>query len=103
MGGGSRGDPGMKTVKRSGRRARVVTLSHKDRAAVLSAGHAADLAVWYDPQQGRYTTSTAYRTTLPAWLLADGATLPATAMAEGTWSPLPTPSALQPLLLSDPV
>jgi hypothetical protein len=82
-------------------RAHIVTLSHKDRAAILSAGHAGDLAVWYDPQQGRYTTSTAYRTALPAWLADVGAALPAKAMAEGTWSPLPVPRGLEALVPAD--
>ncbi len=83
-------------------RARVVTLSHKDRSAILSAGHAADLAVWYDAQQGRYTTSTAYRAELPAWLATLGSTLPQRAMAEGTWSsPLPAPPGLQARLPAD--
>ena len=82
-------------------RAHVVTLSHKDRAAILSAGHAADLAIWYDPQQGRYTTSTAYRTTLPAWLADLGKALPEQAMNEGTWSPLPVPRGLEALVPAD--
>jgi hypothetical protein len=82
-------------------RARVVAVSHKDRSAVLSAGRAGDLAVWYDPQQGRYTTSTAYAPTLPSWLAELGRALPEQAMASGTWSPLPAPPALQALLPDD--
>jgi hypothetical protein len=82
-------------------RARVVALSHKDRSAILSAGPTGDLAVWYDPQQGRYTTSTAYRATLPAWLADAGAALPKKAMAEGTWSPLPVPRGREALVPAD--
>ncbi len=85
----------------SGGRARVVTLSHKDRAAVLTAGHAADLAVWYDPALGRFTSSTAYVSELPAWLDELGAALPAKAFAEGTWSPLPIPKGLEMLAADD--
>jgi predicted AlkP superfamily pyrophosphatase or phosphodiesterase len=85
----------------SGGRARIVTLSLKDRAAILTAGHAADLAIWYDPQQGRFTTSTAYADTLPVWLVDVGVQLPRQAMAEGTWSPLPTPRGLEALLPVD--
>lgn len=82
-------------------RARVVTLSHKDRAAILSAGHAADLAVWYDVAQGRYTSSTAYVDKLPPWLEDLGLALPTKTLAEGTWSPLPIPAALQGLAPKD--
>lgn len=78
----------------SGGEARVVTVSHKDRAAILTGGKSADLAVWYDPAQGRYTTSTAYADTMPAWLDELGAALPAAAMRDATWSPLPLPSSL---------
>jgi predicted AlkP superfamily pyrophosphatase or phosphodiesterase len=82
-------------------KAKVVTLSHKDRAAVLSAGQSGDLAVWYDRELGRYTTSTAYRDTLPPWLLEQGASLPATARASGTWEPLAVPPSLQGLVPDD--
>jgi predicted AlkP superfamily pyrophosphatase or phosphodiesterase len=70
-------------------RAKVLTISHKDRAAILTAGRSADLAVWYEPDLGRYTSSRAYVDALPAWLMELGQRLPAQAMAEGTWSPLP--------------
>lgn len=82
-------------------RAKVVTLSHKDRAAILTAGHAADLAVWYDQQQGRFTTSTAYADKLPPWLEELGLSLPTKTMAEATWSPLPTPHGLEALVPVD--
>lgn len=85
----------------SGGRARVVTISHKDRAAILTAGHAADLAVWYDVGLGRFTSSTAYVDALPAWLDELGAALPAKAFAEGTWSPLPLPRGLEVLAADD--
>ncbi|MFO0749581.1 MAG: alkaline phosphatase family protein [Myxococcota bacterium] len=74
-----------------GAKARVVTISVKDRAAILTGGRAADLAIWYEPSLGRFTTSKAYRQELPAWLADLGQALPAAAMATGTWSPLPLP------------
>lgn len=82
-------------------KAKVVTLSHKDRAAILTAGHAADLAVWYDVQQGRYTTSTAYAEKMPVWLEELGLSLPTKTLAEATWSPLPTPKGLEALVPVD--
>jgi predicted AlkP superfamily pyrophosphatase or phosphodiesterase len=73
----------------SGGRAKVVALSHKDRAAILSGGRAADLAIWYDRELGRYTTSTAYAEQLPAWLVKEGLSLPSTSRAHGLWTPWP--------------
>ena len=50
--------------------ARVVSLSFKDRAAILLGGHAADLAVWYSPLTGRFVTNRYYVSEKPAWLEA---------------------------------
>jgi Type I phosphodiesterase / nucleotide pyrophosphatase len=48
-------------------RARVLTVSLKDRAAVLPGGFAADAAYWIDPKSGAWVTSTYYRHDLPKW------------------------------------
>jgi predicted AlkP superfamily pyrophosphatase or phosphodiesterase len=50
-------------------RAKVVTLSLKDRAAILLGGHAQDASVWFDETGGRWISSTAYCKDgkLPAW------------------------------------
>jgi hypothetical protein len=85
----------------SGGRAKVVTVSHKDRGAILTAGHAADLAIWYDRELGRFTTSTAYADSLPAWLVEEGLTLPSRSRSSGTWEPLPVPAALAALVPDD--
>lgn len=37
-------------------------------AAILSAGHAADGALWYDDNTNRWKTSTYYSTSVPEWL-----------------------------------
>lgn len=50
--------------------ARVVGVAGKDRSAILSAGPAADLALWLDPEAPRFTTSTAYTRELPAFVAA---------------------------------
>jgi predicted AlkP superfamily pyrophosphatase or phosphodiesterase len=50
--------------------AKVVSLSLKDRAAVLLGGHSADVCLWFDPGEGRWITSTAYASELPAWVRA---------------------------------
>lgn len=51
-----------------GGRPRVITVSNKDRAAILMGGHSADAAYWIE--QGRAVTSTYYRAELPAWVVA---------------------------------
>jgi hypothetical protein len=48
-------------------RARVLTVSLKDRAAVLPGGFSADAAYWIDPKSGAWVTSTYYRHDLPKW------------------------------------
>lgn len=85
----------------SGGKAKVVTLSHKDRAAILSGGQSADLAVWYDPVLGRYTTSKAYVDAIPPWLDDAGVRLPQATFASARWSPLPIPKGLEHLVPPD--
>ena len=48
-------------------RSRVYTVSLKDRAAVLSAGFAADGAFWIDPLSGTWISSSFYMKELPKW------------------------------------
>ncbi len=48
-------------------KARVFSISLKDRAAVLPGGFAADAAYWIDPKSGTWITSTYYRPDLPKW------------------------------------
>lgn len=51
-------------------RARVFGISLKDRAAILTAGQAANGAFWIDPASGQFTTSTYYMEHLPEWTRA---------------------------------
>ena len=53
-------------LKSSDPKARVFSVSGKDRAAVLLGGRKADLALWFDRTKGEFTTSPYYRR--PAWL-----------------------------------
>ncbi len=89
----------MKTSSRG--KAKVITVSHKDRSAILTGGRSADLAIFYDRELGRYTTSTAYADALPPWLVDAGTALPQKAFAEGTWDIVPAPAALQALVPED--
>jgi hypothetical protein len=82
-------------------KAKAITISLKDRAAILTAGHSADLAIWYDIGLGRFTTSTAYADTLPSWLVEQGTLLPLQTRTSATWSPLPVPKGLEYLVPAD--
>jgi hypothetical protein len=52
----------------TGGAAQIVSVSVKDRAAVLLGGKKADVALFLDGKTGTYTTSSYYAQTLPAWL-----------------------------------
>jgi hypothetical protein len=47
--------------------AKALSISLKDRAAVLMGGHAPSAAYWYDVGSGRFVSSTYYIPALPAW------------------------------------
>jgi predicted AlkP superfamily pyrophosphatase or phosphodiesterase len=49
-------------------RSKVVGISLKDRGAILPAGRNADGAYWLDSSNGKFVTSTWYKTSLPDWL-----------------------------------
>src|SRR5581483_1641753 len=54
----------------TGGKARVFTISLKDRSSVLPAGFAADGAYWIDQATGVFITSSFYRQQLPEWVAA---------------------------------
>ncbi|BDD00648.1 alkaline phosphatase family protein [Persicobacter psychrovividus] len=47
---------------------KVVSVSIKDRSAILPAGYMADGAFWYDSKTGKFISSTFYMDRLPAWV-----------------------------------
>jgi hypothetical protein len=52
----------------TGGKGRIVSLSMKDRSAVLPAGRRADACYWFDSNTGEFVTSTYYRDRLPSWV-----------------------------------
>jgi hypothetical protein len=80
-------------------RAHTVSLSLKDRAAVLPGGHHADLALFYEAKQGRFSTSAFYAGGLPGWLVRFQNEHPLSGRLEA-WQPS-DPSALERLLGPD--
>lgn len=54
----------------TGGESKLFSVSLKDRAAILLAGHTANGAFWIDPKSGAFVTSTYYMPALPAWATA---------------------------------
>lgn len=50
------------------KQSKVISISPKDYGAVLTGGHAADAAVWYDNKTGKWISSNYYYTELPNWV-----------------------------------
>ena len=75
-------------LKRASPGSRVVGVSLKDRAAVLMAGRRADAAYWYDTNDGTFTSSTYYMTSLPPWLTAWNAEHHADRLLGKSWTRL---------------
>jgi hypothetical protein len=68
--------------------AKVIGISRKDRAAILSVGRMADAAYWVDGLTGRFVTSTWYMDALPRWLVALNESDPVGRYAGRAWRPL---------------
>jgi hypothetical protein len=50
------------------RRARVLSVSYKDRGAILPVGKSKQDVYWYSSRTGAFTTSNYYRDTMPTWV-----------------------------------
>lgn len=64
---------------------RVISLSHKDRSAILMGGRMADLALWWDTKTGAFVSSTWYAPALPQWAADFNAGRPADAWLGREW------------------
>ena len=73
----------------TGGKALVYSIAPYREAAILSAGHAADAALWIDNVYGDWCTSTYYTKLLPTWVSSYNDTkAPARKIAGITWTPL---------------
>jgi hypothetical protein len=70
---------------------RVLSVSRKDRAAILPVGRARAPVYWW--VDGMFTTSRYYADSLPAWVRAFDARRPAKSLAGARWNLLLPPSA----------
>jgi len=73
-------------------RTKVLSVSRKDRAAILPIGKSKQRVFWYDPN-GTFTTSTYYATALPAWVTAFNARRVPASYAGQVWQLLLPDSA----------
>ncbi len=73
-------------------RSRALSVSRKDRGAILPLGRAHQPAFWY-PGDGRFTTSDYYADTLPTWLQQFNARKLPQSYAGRSWTPLLPESA----------
>lgn len=69
-------------------RALVLSVSLKDRAALLPAGKAPTHAIWFDAWQGSFVTTTAIESTLPKWAVAAGGAEAIGRLRAKTWTAL---------------
>ena len=67
---------------------KVISISYKDRAAVLMGGKHPDAAYWYDKRSGRMTSSSYYVSALPAWMKEFNASGWVTKNLPRTWTRL---------------
>lgn len=73
---------------------KVISVSLKDRAAILPGGHTANAAYWYQASTGRFVSSTYYMTALPHWAAGFDDGLPAKEYCGKAWKALDeTPGA----------
>jgi hypothetical protein len=73
----------------SGFLSKVVSIALKDRGAVHPGGHTANAAYWYQPQTGRFVSSTYYMTALPRWASDFNDSVPTREFCGKAWTALP--------------
>ncbi len=70
------------------KKSKVFSISIKDRAAILSGGHLADYALWFDQSTGNFVTTTCYADTLPPWVIRFNDRNLAASYIRNNWNPL---------------
>lgn len=74
-------------------RSRALSVSRKDRGAILPVGRAHQNVFWYAPRTGKMTTSTYYADTLPTWVRQFNRRAVPQSYAGKAWTPLLPASA----------
>ena len=68
--------------------ARIYSFSLKDRGALFGAGRHPTLALWLDPDQESFVSSTAFAPAIPDWVTPLGGRDVVRAASAGVWKPL---------------
>lgn len=74
-------------LKMDGKGVKVIGVSLKDRSAILSTGHMADGAYWFDGASGNWVSSSYYFKDLPEWVKDYNKTRPADKYLGAEWLP----------------
>jgi len=72
----------------TGKQSKIISISLKDRAAILSGGHLADDVFWFDQKTGNFVTSSYYSIQLPSWMVAFNDRNLAFSYINEKWTPL---------------
>ncbi len=72
--------------------AKIYGIGVREMGAILTAGHAADGAFWYDDRTGTWMSSTYYAKELPAWLKDLNALMSSQQYLNQSWTPLKDPA-----------
>ncbi|MBL4652090.1 MAG: alkaline phosphatase family protein [Flavobacteriales bacterium] len=75
-------------LKLSNKYSKVISISLKDRGAVLPAGHFPDGAFWFDNETGNWISSTAFVSELPKWVVDYNATNRTKEFLSNQWTTL---------------
>jgi predicted AlkP superfamily pyrophosphatase or phosphodiesterase len=75
-------------IMASNRKSKVFAIGLKESSAILSAGHAANVAYWFDNTTGTMMTSTYYIDSLPVWVNDFNAMKFSESYINSVWSPL---------------
>lgn len=67
---------------------KVISVSIKDRSAILPGGHLSDGSYWYDYKTGGFLTSSYFKKELPRWIVDFNARKSVDAYMEQTWKPM---------------
>jgi type I phosphodiesterase/nucleotide pyrophosphatase len=65
----------------------VVSISVKDRGAIMPAGKKPTHAIWFDAQEGSFVTSTAFAREVPRWAVANGDARAVARARAAAWQP----------------
>ncbi|MEO8377401.1 MAG: alkaline phosphatase family protein [Candidatus Sumerlaeota bacterium] len=82
-------------------KSKTVSISTKDRAAILMGGRSCDIAVWWRSELGEYVSSDYYGTQQPQWLVDYNKTKPGDKYFKRAWELSLEPAAYEEMCTAD--